>query len=216
MSKFKVGDKVRIVKGSYRGTDFSGRLGIVITGSDPNNSLYCTVKFPDGETAPFNGMGMWNDIVEVIEDCKPCESRPKFKVGDEIEFIGIDHGVWNGKVNHEFGITNDRGEYFNPDVNQEDFWDSIKFIRFINRESNEVTNTSQNKVGEIMSNITKFVKNLSLSADEKLLRKHGFKNECGEYTLEGRDFAILKTCEVHETAMIEVAKGLEAEAKENK
>ncbi len=67
-----------------------------------------------------------------------------------------------------------------------------------------------------MTSIAKFVKNLALSADEKLLCKFGFKNDCGEYTQEAEQFAVLKACEAQEAAMIEVAKGLEAEEKESK
>jgi len=39
-------------------------------------------------------------------------------------------------------------------------------------------------IKKIMTSIKTFVKNLTLSADEKLLRKLGLKNDCGEYTSE--------------------------------
>lgn len=83
-------------------------------------------------------------------------------------------------------------------------------------EHNEPSISSINKVGEIMGNIKTFVKNLALSADEKLLRKHGFKSECGEYSQDAKDLAVLRLCEEKETEMIEIAKGLEKEEKSSK
>jgi hypothetical protein len=73
---------------------------------------------------------------------------------------------------------------------------------------------NNNNKKTIMSKVTSFVKNLTLSADEKLLRKYGLKNECGEYTSEAIDAVKLKLVSDNESYLIEIAKGLEAE--ENK
>lgn len=68
----------------------------------------------------------------------------------------------------------------------------------------------------IMSKVTSFVKNLTLSADEKLLRKYNLKNECGEYTSEAIDAVKLKLVSDNENYLIEIAKGLEEEENKNK
>lgn len=68
----------------------------------------------------------------------------------------------------------------------------------------------------IMSKITTFAKNLVLSADEKLLRKYGLKNECGEYTDEAEVLVTQKLIKENEAYLIELAKGMEVEEKANK
>ena len=68
----------------------------------------------------------------------------------------------------------------------------------------------------IMSKITNFVKNSLLSADEKLMRKYGLKDECGEFTNEAINLVVAKLTKENETYIIEVAKGLETEEKANK
>lgn len=73
-----------------------------------------------------------------------------------------------------------------------------------------------NKKETIMSKVTSFVKNLTLSADEKLLRKYNLKNECGEYTSEAIDAVKLKLVSDNESYLIEIAKGLEEEENKNK
>jgi hypothetical protein len=75
---------------------------------------------------------------------------------------------------------------------------------------------NNNKKQTIMSKVTSFVKNLTLSADEKLLRKYNLKNECGEYTSEAIDAVKLKLVSDNENYLIEIAKGLEEEENKNK
>lgn len=75
----------------------------------------------------------------------------------------------------------------------------------------------QNKSkGNTMSNIIKFAKELTLSADEKLLRKYGLKDECGEYTIEGRELVYRKLVADNGAYLIEIATKKEAEDKEKK
>lgn len=68
----------------------------------------------------------------------------------------------------------------------------------------------------IMSKVINYVKNLALSADEKILRKHGLKDENGAFTAEAYDVVKAKLVADNEAYLIEVAKGLEAEEKNNK
>lgn len=65
----------------------------------------------------------------------------------------------------------------------------------------------------IMSTITKFVKDLGLSADEKLLRKYNLKTDYGDYTSESINVLLQDICKEREARLIEIANGLEAENK---
>jgi hypothetical protein len=64
-----------------------------------------------------------------------------------------------------------------------------------------------------MTTILEFVKNLSLSEDERLLRKHGLKDDCGNYTAEAYDLVEEKLTKENETYLIEIAKKKEEEDK---
>ena len=77
--------------------------------------------------------------------------------------------------------------------------------------------TNKNKTNNIMmTNIKNFVKNLTLTSDEKLLRKHGLKNDCGEYTQEAIDVIINKLVKDNEVDLITLAKEIEKEEANNK
>lgn len=69
----------------------------------------------------------------------------------------------------------------------------------------------KNNKKTIMSKITEFAKNLVLSADEKLLRKHNLKDSCGNYTSDAQQLVIDKMIKDNEAYLIEIAKGLEEE-----
>lgn len=70
-----------------------------------------------------------------------------------------------------------------------------------------------NENKSIMMNIKEFVKNSLLSADEKALREVGFKDSCGNYTTEARDFAINALCEDKKADLLTVATAILAESK---
>lgn len=73
--------------------------------------------------------------------------------------------------------------------------------------------TIKNNKTTIMSKITTFAKNLVLSADEKLLRKYGLHDECGNHTDEAEELVIAKLVKENEAYLIELAKGMELEEK---
>lgn len=81
---------------------------------------------------------------------------------------------------------------------------------------NEPSNSSGNKVGKIMSKVSEFVKNSLLSKEEKLLRKYGLKDSCGDYTDEAERLVIGKLVKENEAYLIEVATAMEVEEKKNK
>ncbi len=63
----------------------------------------------------------------------------------------------------------------------------------------------------IMSKIKSFVKNLTLSADDKLLREYGFQNECGDYTEIAEELVISKLVADNKDYVIEIAKKMKEE-----
>ena len=68
----------------------------------------------------------------------------------------------------------------------------------------------------IMSNITTFVKNLALSKDEKLLRKHGLHDECSQPTETYKALVLDKLFKDNEAYVVEMAAALDKEEKEKK
>ncbi len=71
------------------------------------------------------------------------------------------------------------------------------------------------KKNTIMSNIIEFAKNLVLSDSEKLLRKHGLKNECG-FTCEAKEIVMNKLVADNEEYLLAVATKQEEETKKSK
>lgn len=63
----------------------------------------------------------------------------------------------------------------------------------------------------IMNKITTFAKNLTLSADEKALRKVGLKTECGDYTQAAIDVVLQDMCAEREARLVEIANGIISE-----
>jgi len=63
----------------------------------------------------------------------------------------------------------------------------------------------------IMENIVDFAKNLVLTDDEKLLRKMGLKDSCGNYTSTAFDLLEQKYAKDNEAYLIEIAKAKKAD-----
>lgn len=64
-----------------------------------------------------------------------------------------------------------------------------------------------------MNKLALFVKNLGISKEEKLMRKHGLKNEYGEYTVQAKEVIINILCKEKEADLLAIAQGLEDEEK---
>lgn len=73
--------------------------------------------------------------------------------------------------------------------------------------------TRLNLKHKIMNNIVNFAKNLTLSKEEKLLRKYGLKDECGNYTKEARRIIAMKLCSDNENYLVEIATEKDKETK---
>lgn len=78
------------------------------------------------------------------------------------------------------------------------------------------TTTKTNKQITIMDKITTFAKNLTLSAEEKALRKVGLKTECGDYTKSAESIIIQLICKEREASLVEIANKMIEEDKDTK
>ena len=76
-------------------------------------------------------------------------------------------------------------------------------------EVNHLTNLTN--IINIMTTIKEFAKKLILSKEEKLLRKHGLKNDCGDYTQDAKDLVINRLTTDNEKYLLEIAEKKEAE-----
>ena len=63
-------------------------------------------------------------------------------------------------------------------------------------------------------NIKKFVKTLTLSKEDKLLREYGLQNDCGDFTEEAKELVINKLVEENKDYLVEIATKLKEEDKE--
>ena len=71
----------------------------------------------------------------------------------------------------------------------------------------------KNNKKTFMSKISEFAKNLTLSADEKLLRKHGLKDVNGEFTEEARLIVMNKLVKDNEAHLLTIAQEADKESK---
>ncbi len=71
-----------------------------------------------------------------------------------------------------------------------------------------------NKLDNKTMNIKKFVKTLTLSKEDKLLREYGLQNDYGDFTEEAKELVINKLVEDNKAYLIEIATKLKEEDKE--
>ena len=72
-----------------------------------------------------------------------------------------------------------------------------------------------NKIKDTTMNLVKFAKDLTLSAEEKLLRKYGLKQDDGIYTQSAIDLIQQKLCKDNEQYLIDLLNEQEKENKKN-
>jgi len=70
------------------------------------------------------------------------------------------------------------------------------------------------KLDDKTMNIKKFVKTLTLSKEDKLLREYGLQNDCGDFTEEAKELVINKLVEENKDYLVEIATKLKEEDKE--
>jgi hypothetical protein len=72
---------------------------------------------------------------------------------------------------------------------------------------------NNNKIMSTINNVVDFAKNLTLSKEEKLMRKHGLKTANGEYTPEAQTIIINKIMKEREADLVTIAEEIEKEDK---
>jgi len=242
--KFKVGDKVKIVKYiNSEGIEIKnhssiGRITEIEQTSQYNQSFPYQLKTGtcvcDQEIELTTEKQMpkinwnlakfiiscktrkeWKDVVEVAEDNgwtyfkKRSPENIELWSGYEGDSCISMHGIDSGGYCYT-------GYYDSSDYNGYIHMSAQEFINKYNiNDNNQILDEKPNKHGfkTIMSKITTFAKNLILSSDEKLLRKHGLHTECGDPTSEAIDLVITKLVKENEAYLIELAKGIELEEK---
>ncbi len=69
------------------------------------------------------------------------------------------------------------------------------------------------KLNNKAMNIKKFVKTLTLSKEDKLLREYGLQDDCGDFTEEAKELVINKLVEENKDYLVEIATKLKEEDK---
>jgi len=153
---------------------------------------------------------------------KISEVKGKLKVGDWVRTTGdgqrrcVDY--FTGEIG-EIDLENDKffvwqnqvdrygmqGVISSQSKNYKYSWE----ISFSNPNDIEILSNQINKT--IMTTIKEFAKNILLSKEEKLLRKHGLKNDCGDYTQDAKDLVINRLITDNEKYLLEIAEKKEAE-----
>lgn len=218
---FKIGDRVRCIDGVIKvgGIYAGGGRG----GGWELDKIY-TVKSINNNGRDLLGRniyffkececGVIEDYLELVED-------QKFKVGDKVNYMDF-RNVEIGCIHPGIAYMKPFGEWMSGDGGSCKehgtcmgyLLDGLVLSEDQDQDQDKACNGDIiNNLGEYfkMNKIKTFVKNALLSGDEKLLRKHGLKTECGDYTEEAQQIIINDMCKEHESRLIEVAKGLESE-----
>jgi hypothetical protein len=136
----------------------------------------------------------------------------KFKIGDEVEILPNaqeNYDVLRGKITD---IDNDPEPYRveGVDANGNDEYDWVR-----ENDIQLVNNFSQG-VNKVMSGIVNKVKDLTLSADDKLLRNQGVTDNQGNMTTEGQEILLAVLFEANKAEIVERVKKVVAEEKAEK
>jgi hypothetical protein len=90
----------------------------------------------------------------------------------------------------------------------------LGYFSFSENLANCITQTQKDyKLDNKTMNIKKFVKTLTLSKEDKLLREQGLQNDCGDFTEEAKELVIDKLVEDNKAYLVEIATKLKEEDK---
>lgn len=170
MSRFKVGDRVKIV-GS-------------LTACARNNQGYM------GLVTKVNGH-QWD-----------CNLEKQKESGNTYYLIDGSKDVWENDIELIRPASSFSMEYKTTPAGRD--WIYETYLDEASESAWYLFDSTINKK-TFMENIVSFAKNLTLSADEKLLREAGLKNSCGDYTSEARELVLQKLIKDNEAYLIEVA-----------
>ena len=130
-----------------------------------------------------------------------------FKIGDTVECLCKTSTNYHSRgVVKYVGCESIRVQYPCGEIGHGKF----KYYKLI------TAGKSNNPVAKIMNSAINIVKNMALSADEKLLRKVEFKNDCGDYTEKAKELVLLKLVADNNDYLLGIAKEIKAEQDEEK
>ena len=185
MPKFKVGDKVRVMRRTYKDDWYESQISI---GTIARLSERCL---------------SWDGLITYWRLENYPSSYYNYVLESDIELVDTtDHYFNDYYFNMVDKINN---AYQKMDSN----------YMFITEEM-ILKDNCEKSPKTIMTTIKEFAKNLVLSTDEKLLRKHGLKNACGDYTIDAKDLVIDKLTSDNVKYLIDIAEQKEKEEEEDK
>jgi len=140
----------------------------------------------------------WYDYKENTIVCLNCWGENEITYGDELE---SDHTTYTTQE-----LLNKYGKKEDVFLTKYLLEDAIKRLSgSIWEEELEDNNKTMN--------IKKFVKTLTLSKEDKLLREYNLQNDCGDFTEEARELVINKLVEDNKAYLVEIATKLKEEDK---
>ena len=135
-----------------------------------------------------------------------------YKVTSDRIWSGYKNGEYIGSCSHAYhGLTEDDFEPYEEVKSIEKRFTMLNALGLINNDLPEVKKDRKT----FMNKVTEFVKNLTLSDTEKLLRKYDLHDDCGENTSVANQAIDEKLYNSPESQayLLEIAQGLEAESK---
>lgn len=149
----------------------------------------------------------------------------EFKVGDKVRLVAEDklYGCIAGFYDNTYGYVIERADGKGwqrddtvPKTYQSKYSNTYWYLNGKEKlekiEENIIIKESKN----IMSKALDFVKELTLSSDEKLLRKWGLKDNEGNYTDDAEVIITNKLIEDNKAHLLSIAQGLEDKEKASK
>lgn len=225
VAQFKKGDKV-VCKSSHYGETknsqaywtnwtaemdkFIGKIGRV---SVVTESGVIRVDFNEPYRTFWHFHPEWLELVDAeYKPSNDSDNREKLKVEDVVvciskEYISLEYGK-------EYIVQRIYPGGFIEVRENNGIWNPRSF----ELKSNKINEIIKEKKGiqKVMNSIVKFAKDITLSKEDKLLRKYGLVTECGEYTADAQQVIINKMCEDNKKYLIELAEKIEEEGKSKK
>ena len=129
----------------------------------------------------------------------------KYKVGDKVRVLKdkqVSCGSFSSKENLEYLIITRSDSSYSYDGYDKSDNKITSCSGCYKDEHLELLNNTKNT---IMSNIIEFAKNLVLSKEEKLLRKHGLKDVNGQFTADAINLVTQKLVNYNQEYLIDIA-----------
>jgi hypothetical protein len=195
---FKVGDRVRMKRGSFNVNSFEGEA--IYRGQSEASARCIALELLTERKCGSAQNGWWNYIKEDLDDME--KLSPSDEPKPEKKFMNITPDFF---IETQF--------YPFPDFSQQET------IRRIDEYVSQQFTKPLTKKPTIMSKAITFVKNQALKAtnpDEFELREAGLHNDCGELTSEGESLHMELLRDLTREKMVGIAKEMNAEKKESK